>query len=150
MRRHRPKFISKIELGKGWPSISFNLRHGGNLLIDRSNPRQSLPALTTFGRQLAANNGTAVIFPEGTRSKTGQLKPFSTTGLKVLLKNIPDAVVVPITINNSWKLLKYGFFPVNTGINLSVIVQRPIEARSLPDDELIAHVADSIKQDLIN
>ncbi len=150
MRKYHPKFISKMELGKGWPSISFNLRNGGNLLIDRSNPRQSLPALTTFGRHLASINGTAVIFPEGTRSKTGLLKPFSTTGLKVLLKNIPDAVLVPITINNSWKLLKYGFFPVNTGVKLSVKVQEPIFANSMPEDELIAKVEQSIRQDLIN
>ena len=150
MRKYHPKFISKMELGKGWPSVSFNLRHGGNLLIDRSNPRQSLPALTKFGRHISKVKGTAVIFPEGTRSKTGLLKPFSTTGLKVLLKNIPDAVLVPITINNSWKLLKYGFFPVNTGVKLSVKVQEPIFANSMPEDELIAKVEQSIRQDLIN
>lgn len=150
MRMYSPKFISKMELGKGWPSVSFNLRNGGNLLIDRSNPRQSLPALTKFGKHIAQVNGTAVIFPEGTRSKTGVLKPFSTTGLKVLLKNIPNAVLVPITINNSWKLLKYGFFPVNTGVKLSVKVQEPIFANSMPEDELIAKVEESIRQDLSN
>lgn len=35
MRKHHPKFVSKIELGKGIPSVSFNLRHGGSVLIDR-------------------------------------------------------------------------------------------------------------------
>ncbi len=109
-----------------------------------------MPALTKFGRHISKVKGTAVIFPEGTRSKTGVLKPFSTTGLKVLLKNIPDAVLVPITINNSWKLLKYGFFPVNTGVKLSVKVQEPIFANSMPEDELIAKVEQSIRQDLIN
>ena len=29
LRKHHPKFVSKIELGKGIPSISFNLKHGG-------------------------------------------------------------------------------------------------------------------------
>jgi len=32
---YKPKFISKIELGKGIPSVSYNLRHGGAALIDR-------------------------------------------------------------------------------------------------------------------
>lgn len=150
MRRYHPKFISKMELGRGWPSVSFNLRNGGNLLIDRQNPRQSLPALTKFGIHIANVNGTAVIFPEGTRSKTGALKPFSTTGLKVLLKNMPDAVLVPITINNSWRLLKYGFFPVNTGVKISVKVQEPIFANSMPEEELLAAVEQSIRHDLIN
>ena len=35
MRKHHPKFVSKKELGKGIPSVSYNLRHGGSVLIDR-------------------------------------------------------------------------------------------------------------------
>ena len=34
-RNHHPKFIAKIELGKGIPSVSYNLRYGGSALIDR-------------------------------------------------------------------------------------------------------------------
>ena len=45
MRKYHPKFVSKKELGKGIPSVSFNLKYGGSVTIDRSNPRQSLPAL---------------------------------------------------------------------------------------------------------
>ncbi|WP_417610533.1 lysophospholipid acyltransferase family protein [Owenweeksia hongkongensis] len=149
MRKHHPKFISKVELGKGWPSVSFNLRHGGSVLIDRQNPRQSIPALTEFSKYIANNKRSAVIFPEGTRSKTGELKPFSTTGLKILFKNIPEAWVVPVTINNSWKLLKYGSFPVNAGINLSLTVQEPIELGTMPEDELLVKIEQRINKDII-
>jgi len=31
LRKYHPKFISKIELGKGIPSISYNLTHGGSV-----------------------------------------------------------------------------------------------------------------------
>ena len=44
LRNYHPKFVSKIELGKGIPSISYNLNHGGSVLIDRKNPKQALPA----------------------------------------------------------------------------------------------------------
>ena len=60
MRKHHPKFISKIELGKGIPSVSYNLRHGGAALIDRKNPRQSLPALMKFGEYIEKNKGVYV------------------------------------------------------------------------------------------
>ncbi len=149
MRKYHPKFISKVELGKGWPSVSFNLRNGGSVLIDRQNPRQSIPALTEFSKYIAEHKRAAVIFPEGTRSKTGELKPFSTTGLKILFKNIPEAWVVPVTINNSWKLLKYGSFPVNAGINLSLTVQEPIELGTMPEDELLAEIEQRINKDII-
>ena len=104
MRKHHPKFISKQELGKGIPSVSYNLRHGGSVLIDRKNPRQSLPAIMKFGEYIEKTKRAAVIFPEGTRSKNGQPKPFQTKGLEMLFKKIPSATIVPITINNSWKL----------------------------------------------
>lgn len=38
LRRFHGKFISKIELASGIPSISFNLKHGGAANIDRSRP----------------------------------------------------------------------------------------------------------------
>ena len=98
-RKYHPKFVSKIELGKGIPSISYNLRHGGSVLIDRNNRRQSLPALADFGKRLQQNNETGVIFPEGTRSKDGKPKPFSKSGLKILTRNMPDGYIVPVTLN---------------------------------------------------
>ncbi|WP_378185873.1 lysophospholipid acyltransferase family protein [Aquimarina sp. W85] len=128
LRKHKPKFISKIELGKGIPSISYNLRKGENVLIDRKNPKQSLPALSKFGKFISEKKYAAVIFPEGTRSRTGKPKEFAQTGLKILLKNAPEALIVPVTINNSWKLLQYGNFPLGVGIHLTLEVQEPIEA----------------------
>lgn len=126
LRRHKPKFISKIELGKGIPSISFNLRHGEHVLIDRKNPKQSIPALSKFGKFIAENKFSAVIFPEGTRSKDGKPKEFASTGLKILFKNASDALIVPVTINNSWKLVRFGNFPMGIGVHLTLEVQEPL------------------------
>ena len=67
LKKHHPKFVSKIELGKGIPSVSYNLRHGGSVLIDRKDPRQSLTAIKDFGKYIEENNYAAVIFPEGTQ-----------------------------------------------------------------------------------
>jgi len=137
LRKHKPKFISKIELGKGIPSISFNLKYGENVLIDRKNPKQALPALSTFGKLVASKNYAAVIFPEGTRSRNGVPKEFATTGLKILFKNMPEALIVPVTINNSWKLLRFGKFPMGIGDHLSLEIREPIDVKGTPTEELI-------------
>ncbi|MDH7447429.1 lysophospholipid acyltransferase family protein [Aquimarina sp. 2201CG14-23] len=137
LRKHKPKFISKIELGKGIPSISFNLRNGGHVLIDRKNAKQSIPALSKFGKYIAEHKFSAVIYPEGTRSRTGQPKRFAHTGLKILFKNAPDALVVPVTINNSWKLVRFGNFPMGIGIHLTLEVQEPVAAENLTTDEIL-------------
>jgi len=100
LRKYHPKYVSKIELGKGIPSISFNLRHGGSVLIDRKDAKQSIGAIMKFGEYLESTKRSAIIFPEGTRSKDGVPKRFSENGLKMLVKKTPSGYVVPITINN--------------------------------------------------
>lgn len=150
MRKHHPKFISKKELGKGIPSVSYNLRHGGSVLIDRKNPKQALPAIMNFGEYIENNNRAAVIFPEGTRSKNGTPKPFQTKGLEVLFKKIPSAIIVPITINNSWKMLRYGKFPMGIGNHLTFKVQKPIVPNDYQGDNLIKHIESEIIKDIVN
>lgn len=145
MRKHHPKFVSKIELGKGIPSVSYNLRHGGGALIDRKNPRQSLPALIKFGEYIETHKRAAVIFPEGTRSKDGYPKPFQTKGLDLLFKKIPSALIVPITINNSWKMLKYGKFPMGLGTHITFTVHKPLKVSTFANrGELLNSIENTI------
>lgn len=126
LRKVHPKFVSKQELGKGIPSVSFNLRHGGSVLIDRKDPRQALPVIKGLGDYIEKHNRSAVIFPEGTRSKNGKPKEFAQTGLKILCKAAPSAYVVPLTINNSWKMAKFGYFPLGLGNHLKFTVHEPM------------------------
>lgn len=144
-RKHHPKFVSKIELGKGIPSVSFNLRHGGAALIDRKDPKQALGALATFAKNLRKNTWSAIIFPEGTRSRNGKPKKFSTNGLKMIVKHNPDAYIVPVTINNSWKVFKYGKYPFGIASPITFTTHKPIKIDSLPFDELMQQTETAIK-----
>jgi len=126
-RNHNAKFVSKKELGKGIPSISFNLRHGGSVLIDRKNQKKALKDIEIFGKDLARKKHSAVIFPEGTRSRDGVVKPFHKSGLLILMKNMPDAVIVPLSIGNSWKFAFNNYFPMPLGVSLRVTVHKPME-----------------------
>lgn len=143
MRKYHPKFISKKELGKGIPSVSYNLRHGGSVLIDRKNPRQSLPAIMKFGEYIENTKRAAVIFPEGTRSKNGVPKKFQTKGLEILFKKIPSATVVPISINNSWKMLRYGKFPMGIGNHIKFTVHQPIKISTFTTKEELLNSIES-------
>ncbi|WP_298365243.1 lysophospholipid acyltransferase family protein [uncultured Lutibacter sp.] len=149
LKDYHPKFVSKIELGKGIPSVSYNLTHGGSVLIDRKDPRQSLAALKDFGKYIEANNYAAVIFPEGTRSKNGEPRRFSENGLKMLTKFAPSAYVVPVTINNCWKLNKYGMFPLEVGVNVTLEFHEAIEAKSMKFEELFQKVESTIKNSVV-
>jgi len=149
LRKYHPKFISKIELGKGIPSVSYNLRKGGSVLIDRKDSRQSLTAIKEFGKYIEKNNYAAVIFPEGTRSKDGQPKRFSENGLKMLTKFAPSSYIIPVTINNCWKLNKNGMFPLEIGVNVTFEIHEAIKADSMEFPQLFEKVETKIKSKII-
>lgn len=145
-----PKFISKIELGKGIPSVSYNLQRGGSVLIDRKDPRQALPEIKKLSQYIEKHNRSAVIFPEGTRSRDGKLKPFRDSGLKMLLKFAPTALIVPVSINNSWKIVKNGNFPLSLGTRFSLQVHAPIRPKEFEFEELMNQIRKSIESTLEN
>lgn len=143
-----PKFISKIELGKGIPSVSYNLKRGGSVLIDRKDSRQALPEIKKLSQYIEKNVRSAVIFPEGTRSRNGELKYFHDSGLKMLLKFAPSALIVPITINNSWKIVKEGYFPLSLGTRFSLEVHPPISPKEYNFEDLMEKIRDTIQSTL--
>jgi 1-acyl-sn-glycerol-3-phosphate acyltransferase len=148
LRKYHAKFISKIELTKGIPSISYNLKYGGGANIDRKDPRQSLMEMGKLGTRMKENNWSAVIFPEGTRSKNGQVKTFQAGGIAIILKKCPDALLVPIAINNSWKIVRYGVYPLNTFIPMTLEVLEPIEPGKASVDEMVNEAESRIKKAL--
>jgi 1-acyl-sn-glycerol-3-phosphate acyltransferase len=148
LRKYHAKFISKIELTKGIPSISYNLQHGGAANIDRKDPRQSITEIAKLGTNMKEKKWSAMIFPEGTRSKDGIVKTFQSAGVAMLLKKCPGALLVPIAINNSWKMVRYGFYPLNTFISMTWEVLPPIEPGKIPADELINKAETEIRKAL--
>lgn len=149
LRKHHPKFISKIELGKGIPSISYNLRHGGSVLIDRKNPRQALGEMMKFAKYLVKENRSGVIFPEGTRSRDGVPKTFYRKGLITLFKYAPEAYVIPITVNNSWKLQRYGMFPMPVGVRLTHTIHPAVKVSDFSSEELIDIIEKTVKSRVV-
>ena len=142
-RKYQPIFIAKKELAKGIPSISYNYQCGGVVGIDRKDGVQARAAIMELGQRLKTENISVCIFPEGTRARDGKLKKFQSGGLKTLLNEVPDAVIVPLAIANSWKLVRYGFWPIPAGICLRFCVLTPIDATNQSAETVIeaAHQA---------
>lgn len=148
LRKHHVKFISKIELTKGIPSISFNLKHGGGANINRKDSKQAVSEILKLGRRMKENNWSALIFAEGTRSKDGQLKPFQVGGIATLLKVVPDALIVPIAIENSWKTVRYGTYPLSFGEKIRWTVLAPIAKDGRNAEELTGLAENAIRKAL--
>jgi len=148
LRKYHAKFISKIELTRGIPSISYNLKHGGAANIDRKDPRQSIAEIVKLALRMKENKWSAVIFPEGTRSKDGVVRPFMSAGVATILKKCPEALLVPIAINNSWRMTQYGYYPLSTFERMTWEVLEPIEPDGRSADEVVKEAEDKIKKAL--
>ncbi|WP_313254281.1 lysophospholipid acyltransferase family protein, partial [Empedobacter sp.] len=145
---YHPKFISKIELGKGIPSVSYNLTHGGSALIDRKNGKQAIEEIKKLAQYIQKNNYSAIIFPEGTRSKNGVPKAFKENGLKVLTKYAKDAYVVPVTLNNTWEIEKWGKFPMYLGAKVTIQYHKPLKVSDYKFDEIFELTEKTVKSSI--
>lgn len=148
LRKFHPKFVSKKELSKGIPSVSYNLRHGGSVVIDRKDPKQAIPVIKKLAEYIERHKRSAVIFPEGTRTKTGKPKEFAQSGLKILCKYAPSAYVVPMTINNSWKFVKFGNFPFGLGNRLTFTVHKPFAVADFSFEEIMEKTETAVVQSI--
>jgi 1-acyl-sn-glycerol-3-phosphate acyltransferase len=146
-RKNHPKFISKVELGKGIPSVSYNLRHGGSVLIDRKKGAQSVKDIMMLGKHIEATNYSACIFPEGTRTKNGLVKTFQPAGIASLMRTAPSAVIVPLAIDG-FEIMKNGYFPISFGCHFRLTALDPLEPKGLDPNELILNIENLIKKEL--
>src|SRR5690606_18965856 len=111
---------------------------GGAANIDRKDSKQSIMEILRLAQRMKADNWSTVIFPEGTRAKSATLKPFAVGGVATILKKVPHALVVPIAINNSWKMVRYGKYPLNTFTRMSWTVLPPITPAGISPDEVVS------------
>ncbi len=122
LRRLRPVFVAKKELGRWIPSISFSLRNMGSILIDRKNPSHAVPMIRELGARAEREHFAVCIFPEGTRARDGVIKKFKVSGFTSLLETMPSAKILPVAVENSWILVKNQLLPIPFGITVRFTV----------------------------
>jgi 1-acyl-sn-glycerol-3-phosphate acyltransferase len=139
-----PKYISKVELAKWIPSVSVQLRNGGHALIDRKDRETAVKAIDKLAHEVVENGFSAVIYPEGTRARSGQLAPFKPAGTVALLNRATSASVVPVCIDNSWRIMQHKMLPIPWGIRMRFWAGDPIPRR--PDEDPYAVLAEVERQ----
>lgn len=136
LRKHYPLYVAKIELAKGIPSISYNLRKSGAALIQRKDKKQSLAEIMRLGRKAEAEKRAVIIFPEGTRSRDGRLKSFAIGGIAAFVKTMPSSVVVPIAVQGTGNTENQSSLRVNAFKKIRVTIAEPIEHKNLDVQEV--------------
>ncbi|MGD2152965.1 MAG: lysophospholipid acyltransferase family protein [Gemmatimonadales bacterium] len=100
-------FVAKKELQR-IPIFGRAVTAGGNVFIDRGNWPAAVQSLKLAGRRLREAGSTAVVFPEGTRSLTGDLQRFKKGPFVMAIEaGVP---IVPVVVDGTFEILpKRGF-----------------------------------------
>ena len=134
--KFNPRYVAKIELSKNIPGISICLKKGGSALIDRKNSNQAINEIQSLAKRMRKHQYSAIIFPEGTRARDGELKKFKMAGLKELVKNLGETKLIPVAIDNSWILMTRKYGPIPGFCRLKMRIGEPIEVNQGSDVEM--------------
>lgn len=119
---HQMRWVYKKELAS-IPVFGWALRAIGHIMVDRTNRPRAIESLKK-SLSLLSGNTSIMIFPEGTRSKTGDMLPFKKGGFHIALHS--GFPIVPIAIRGSRNIMKKGEFRINRG-TIEVEIFPPVE-----------------------
>ncbi len=130
--------IAKLPLVRDW------MMHLDCLFVDRNDPKDALKAVVNAIKYVKAGN-SMTIFPEGTRSKGNNIGVFKPGSTKIAIKG--GAIIVPITIDGSYKLLEKNKGFKITPADVNITIHKPVDPKTLEKEEL--DNIDNILRDII-
>lgn len=110
------KWAAKRELMKV-PFLGWHLKLAGHVPVDRGKGPKVVAAVVKRFEDVLAAGKPLLIFPEGTRSDTGVLKPFKPGGFVAAVRR--QKPVVPVVLDGTWDLMRDGV----------VVAERTIKVR---------------------
>lgn len=123
-------FVAKKELAH-LPLISRWMRLLGCIFLDREDRRKQVKQVRQIVSQLERGL-SMVIFPEGTRSQGGAMRPFAAGSLNIAEKaGVP---ILPVTLVDTHKLFPKGGLLL-PGAKVSVILHPTIDPSTLSKEE---------------
>ncbi|HSP88864.1 MAG TPA: lysophospholipid acyltransferase family protein [Ignavibacteriaceae bacterium] len=138
-------FVFKKEILR-IPIFGLQMYLGPGIVIDRQNPEKALKSIEKAKKMLVKRKVSVLLFPEGTRSKTGEMLPFKRGAFRIASQ--VGFSIVPVTISGTQKLIQKKPFKLKPGF-VKLEFGKPIPAlnvNSRKDElELMAKVRDIIE-----
>ena len=126
----RQHVLFKAELKK-LPVLGAVMVAGGFVPVDRSNRERSVGSIRRGAESLRAGN-SFLIFPEGTRSRGGELLPFKKGGFIMAIK--AQAPIVPVAVSGGRAAMQKGSWFVRP-VMVDVRIGAPVETAGMSVDD---------------
>ena len=116
------RWLAKAELFK-IPVFGRAMRGAGYVKIDRFNQESAFESINEAAEKM--KNGVSImIFPEGTRSKDGSIKPFKKGGFVMAIDS--GVPIVPVILRGTWSIMAKSSLRINYG-GVEMEIAKPIE-----------------------
>lgn len=109
---NRLSMIFKKELAR-IPFFGWQLYLGPYVVVDRKDPQAAMKSLKEAKKVMDEKKISVLVFPEGTRSETGEVQSFKRGAF--YLASHSGYPIVPITINGTKKIMPKGSFKLKSG-----------------------------------
>ncbi len=131
------QFLLKQELSRV-PFVGAYARAMGMIFVERTSARDARRRMHEAA-ELVRAGATLCVFPEGTRSRDGEVLPFKSGAFQVALDAGAD--VVPVAIEGSGKVLSLGgVFRVRPG-TITLTFGAPLRTQTIADRQALAEQA---------
>jgi 1-acyl-sn-glycerol-3-phosphate acyltransferase len=140
------RWLAKMELFQ-IPVFGYSMARVGYISIDRSNRKSAYKSLQEAAQKIA-QGVSVVVFPEGTRSRDGQIKPFKGGGFYLAIRS--GRPIVPVVIIGSHHVMPKGRLRIRRG-QIILNINPPIETthyNSSTKEILMESVRSTMKRDL--
>lgn len=127
------RWVSKREVVKA-PFFGQFLYLHGDILINRGRATQALEQLRREGKMWLGRGVSIAIFPEGTRSKTGEMGRFNPGAFDLALRN--EVEVLPIVLHGTRTIIKPGSWLWNWKNRVTLQILDPITVEQLQERPL--------------
>lgn len=116
------RWLAKMELFR-IPLFGYSMARVGYISIDRSNRKSAYRSLQEAAQKIS-QGVSVVVFPEGTRSTDGQIKPFKAGGFHLAIRS--GRPIVPVVICGSHHVMPKGTLRMKRG-QIILSINSPIE-----------------------
>ena len=141
------KWVSKREVYK-IPMVGRLLYMHGDIVINRASTKEAMQLVHTRGMEWLKKGASVSIFPEGTRSKDGEIHNFK-AGAFILAKDA-EVPILPIVLEGTDRVARKGFF-MNWSNRITIKILPPVSKQDVverPIKEVMAEVHDSMVEAL--